>query len=58
MASRANDPVIWRRRAAETRALAIQVRDQSSRTIILAVAARYERLANLIEDKSGARGDK
>jgi hypothetical protein len=45
----ASDAAFWSCRAAETRAVAAQMTDPLSRTTMLALAARYERLANFIE---------
>ena len=44
-ASYINDPVHWRKRAEEMRALAGEVEQQEARTIMLRVAADYDRLA-------------
>jgi hypothetical protein len=40
------DPEFWRGRAIEARAVATGMSDELSRTTMLALAARYERLAN------------
>jgi hypothetical protein len=40
------DPEFWRGRAIEARAVAAGMSDELSRTTMLALAARYERLAN------------
>jgi hypothetical protein len=45
----ADDAAYWSCRAAEARAIAAQMTDPLSRTAMLALAARYERLANRIE---------
>jgi hypothetical protein len=44
----ANDLAFWQGRAAEARAAATQMTDPLSRSAMLALAARYERLANRI----------
>jgi len=49
MPSPPDNPAFWQGRAAEARAAATQMSDQLSRTAMLALAARYERLANRIE---------
>jgi hypothetical protein len=41
-----NDAAFWSCRAAEARAAAGQMSDELSRNAMLALAARYERLAN------------
>jgi hypothetical protein len=41
-----NDAAFWSCRAAEARAAAAQMTDPLCRTTMLALAARYERLAN------------
>jgi hypothetical protein len=46
--SSVNDPEFWRGRAIEARAVAARMSDQLSRTTMLALAARYDRLANRI----------
>ena len=48
MPSSANDAAFWSCRAAEARAVAAQMTDPLSRTAMLALAARYERLANRV----------
>ncbi len=48
MSSPAHDPAFWQGRAAEARATAEQMTDPLSRTAMLALAARYERLASRI----------
>jgi hypothetical protein len=47
MSSSPTDPTYWQGRAAEARAAATQMTDQLARTTMLALAARYERLAKL-----------
>jgi hypothetical protein len=47
MSVSANDPTFWRGRATEARAVAAKMTDEFSRDTMLAVAARYERLANV-----------
>jgi hypothetical protein len=42
-----SDPAYWQSRAAEARVAATQMTDQLARTTMLALAARYERLAKL-----------
>jgi hypothetical protein len=49
MPSPPDDPVFWHGRASEARAAAAQMSDPLSRAAMLALAARYERLANRIE---------
>jgi hypothetical protein len=46
-----NDPGHWRVRAQEARALAEQMTDPVSRTMMLGVAADYERLAARAEER-------
>ena len=41
-----NDPEFWRGRAIEARTVAAQMSDELSRTTMLALAARYDRIAN------------
>jgi hypothetical protein len=48
MPSSPNDFTFWRDRASKARAAAAQMTDASSHDAMLAVATRYERLANLI----------
>jgi hypothetical protein len=51
MPSAPDDPTFWQSRAAEARASATQITDPLCRTAMLALAARYERLARrLIKD--------
>jgi hypothetical protein len=45
-ASSLNDPEFWRGRAIEARTVAAQMSDELSRTTMLALAARYDRIAN------------
>ena len=45
MPSSAYDPAFWHSRAAEARSAAAQMSDPLSRRAMIAVAARYERLA-------------
>ena len=40
-----HDPEFWRGRAIEARSAAAQMSDELSRTAMLALAARYERIA-------------
>jgi hypothetical protein len=47
-ASSVHDPEFWRGRAIEARAIAARMSDELSRTAMLALAARYERIANRI----------
>jgi hypothetical protein len=42
----ANDAAFWSCRAAEARSVATQMSDELCRNTMLALAARYERLAN------------
>jgi len=42
----ANDPAFWQGRAAEARMVATQMTDPLSRSAMLALAGRYERLAD------------
>jgi len=46
MLSSAHDPAFWRSRAVEARSAAAQMSDPLSRRAMIAVAARYERLAD------------
>jgi hypothetical protein len=48
MPSPSDDPIFWRGRAAEARVAARQMNDTLARSAMLALAARYERLANRI----------
>ena len=48
MPSPPNDPAFWQRRAAEARAAAMHMRDPLCRSAMLALAARYDRLADRI----------
>jgi hypothetical protein len=48
MSSAPDNPAFWYVRAAEARAAASQMADQLARTATLALAARYERLADRI----------
>ena len=45
MPSPPDDPVFWHGRASDARATAAQMSDPLSRAAMLALAARYERLA-------------
>jgi hypothetical protein len=54
--SAANDPAFWRSRAAEARGVAAQMSDPLSRRAMLALVARYERLANRIARGVGVFG--
>jgi hypothetical protein len=47
-ASSVNDPEVWRGRANEARAVAARMSDELSRTAMLALAARYDRIANRV----------
>jgi len=46
MPSAPDDPTFWQSRADEARASATQITDPLCRTAMLALAARYERLAS------------
>ena len=46
MPSSVNHPAFWQGRAAEARTVATQMIDPLSRSAMLALAARYERLAD------------
>ena len=46
--SSVNDPEFWRARAIDARAAAARMSDELSRTTMLRLAARYERIANRI----------
>ncbi|HEY7662730.1 MAG TPA: hypothetical protein VH934_06380 [Xanthobacteraceae bacterium] len=46
-----NDPKHWRDRAEETRALADQMSDETSRQMMLRIAADYEHLAERAEQR-------
>jgi hypothetical protein len=48
MPSPPDDPAFWHGRAAEARAAATKMTDTLSRSAMLALAARYERLANRV----------
>ena len=56
MPASANDAAFWSCRAAEARALAARMTDPLSRTTMLALAARYERLANRVATEVGTFG--
>jgi hypothetical protein len=43
-----DDPEFWRARAIDARAVATRMCDELSRTTMLRLAARYERIANRI----------
>jgi len=43
-----HDPAFWEGRAIEARETALRMSDELSRTAMLALAARYERIANRI----------
>jgi hypothetical protein len=47
-ASSVNDPEFWQGRANEARAVAARMSDELSRTAMLALAARYDRIANRV----------
>jgi hypothetical protein len=47
-ASPVHDPGFWQGRAIEAREAAARMSDELSRTAMLALAARYERIANRI----------
>jgi hypothetical protein len=47
-ASSVHDPDFWQGRAIEARAVAARMSDELSRTAMLALAARYERIATRI----------
>jgi hypothetical protein len=53
-----NDPEHWRKRAAEARALAETFTDKQARERMLEVAAGYERLARLAEERARAKDPK
>lgn len=46
-----NDPALWRQRAEEARRMAEQVADADARQALREVAASYERLARLAEER-------
>jgi hypothetical protein len=48
---RINDPAYWRQRADEARRMADELTDPLARQAIMEVAAAYERLAQIAEDK-------
>jgi hypothetical protein len=48
---RINDPAYWRQRADETRRMADELTDPAARQALQEVAASYERLAQIAEDK-------
>jgi hypothetical protein len=50
-----NDPAHWRRRAEEMRALADNMLDQASKTMMLQIAEDYEKLANRAEERAKGR---
>jgi ABC-type phosphate/phosphonate transport system substrate-binding protein len=50
-ASLVNDPKHWRDRAEETRTLADQMSDETSKQMMLRIAADYERLAERAEQR-------
>jgi hypothetical protein len=47
-----NDPKHWRARATEMRALAEQMKDIESRSIMLKLASDYDRLADRAEERA------
>jgi hypothetical protein len=52
------DPEHWRKRAEETRTLANQMNDETSRQTMVRIAAGYDRLAERAEARAkGARSD-
>jgi hypothetical protein len=44
-----NDPVHWRRRAAETRSIADQLDDPAAKKAMLEIAEQYERIAAIAQ---------
>jgi hypothetical protein len=51
-----NDPRRWRRRAAETRSLAAQLKEPETKRLMLEMAMAYERLAVQVREQLGADG--
>jgi hypothetical protein len=47
-----NDPAHWRDRAAEMRALAGEMKDGQSRSIMLNLASDYDKLADRAEERA------
>jgi hypothetical protein len=47
-----NDPVFWRNRADEARAIAVQMRDTHTKAIMLKIAQDYEKLAKRAEART------
>jgi hypothetical protein len=48
-----DDPQYWHERADQTRKLANGLRSTEAKTAMLAIAAKYERLAHRAEEQSG-----
>ena len=53
-----NDPKYWRERAEEARSIAKLLNDQEAKRQLLAIAARYDRLADHIKPLSNNRSAK
>jgi hypothetical protein len=53
-----DDPAHWRFRAKNTRALASETKDQSAKKIMEDVAAAYERLAEMAEQRRKGKSEK
>jgi hypothetical protein len=47
-----DDPVYWRSRAAEARAVAVQMKDVHTRAVMLGIAQDYEKLAVRAEQRA------
>jgi hypothetical protein len=50
-----NDPKYWRERAEEARSIAKLLNDQDAKRQLLAIAARYDRLADHIKQRPNTR---
>jgi hypothetical protein len=48
-----NDPEYWRSRAAEARAVAVQMTDAHTKAIMLSIAQDYEKLAQRAAQRAG-----
>ncbi len=53
--SGSDDAEYWRGRAAEARAIAVQMTDAHARAVMLGIAQDYEKLAQRAEQRAGER---